>query len=220
MLKQQTEVLELSFDYFNEKLFNSLLPQAMITIQSRGKDNCFGWCSVDPIWYTGESGTDIEQSTENFYEINFSAEYLNRKFEDIMETLIHEMVHLSNITQGIDDCSKKQFHNENFKNEAERVGLRVEKVKRYGWTDTHLTEELIKLVDELKVPKDIFVFARIDKAIKKVTKQNTKIKLVCPKCKNKITAEDEINVICKDCDCEYVICHGKEKGKGNKENEK
>ena len=220
MLKQQIEVLEICFDYFNEKLFNSLLPIPMITIQSRGKDNCYGWCTVDQVWYKGEnSDNDDNENTneqnelqsENFYEINFSAEYLNRKFNDLMETLLHEMVHLSNITQGIDDCSKRQFHNENFKNEAERIGLRVEKVKKFGWTDTHLTEELIMLIDELKVPKDIFVYARADKPVKKVTKQNTKIKLVCPKCSTKITAEDEIRVMCVDCDCEYVICHGKEK---------
>ena len=213
MLKQQTEVLELSFDYFNKILFNSLLPQAMITIQSRGKDNCYGWCSVDPIWYKGE---DIDTSELTFHEINFSAEYLNRSFNDLMETLLHEMVHLSNITEGINDCSKRQFHNENFKEKAESIGLIVKKVKRYGWSETHLTEGLIKLVDDLKVPKDIFVFARVDKPIKKVAKPNTKVKLVCPQCDTKITAEDEIRVTCMDCNCEYVVVGGKEK-KENKD---
>lgn len=84
-------------------------------------------------WQTRSEGR------ENYHEVVVVAEYLNRKSEDIVETLIHEAVHAMNFARGIKDCSTtSQYHNERFKRAAEELGLAVEKVTNYGWALTRL----------------------------------------------------------------------------------
>lgn len=203
MLKPIIDILEYAFDKLNESKFNNELPQAVITIQAKGKVDCFGWCTVEPIWYNNKE--------ETFYEINLSAEYLNRSFYETFGTLLHKMIHLSNAIKGISDCNKKQFHNENFKEEAERVGLLVEKVSQHGWTKTIMTEELKQFCDELKIDTSIFNFARMDKPVRKTIRKNNKVKLICPHCNRKITTDEDsdIQIICGQCNVEFVQIQGK-----------
>ena len=62
-------------------------------------------------------------------------------------TILHEMVHLYNIQHDIQDCSRGgTYHNKKFKAEAEKHMLRIEKDKRYGWTITHPTKELLDYI--------------------------------------------------------------------------
>jgi len=209
VLKKQTEILEQAFNYFSLEKFNGTMSDknTIITIQSRGKANCYGWCTVETAWYKGKLETS-EESEVQYHEINISAEYLNRTFYNTMETLLHEMVHLDNIFNGINDCSKKQFHNEKFKDRAESIGLVVDKVKRYGYANTTLSEELKQSVDKFILDNNInvrmFDIARKDKIIKKVNRNNKKIKMICNGCKNVVSCDDEINITCKDCEIQFV----------------
>ena len=43
---------------------------------------------------------------DGFYEINICAEHLARPFEQVAETLLHEMVHLYNLQIGVQDTSR------------------------------------------------------------------------------------------------------------------
>ena len=91
----------------------------MITIQSRPK--AYGYITCNEVW------TDTDRS---YYEINITAEYLNRPIENVLATLQHEMVHLYCMVNGIQDTSKAgRYHNKNFKAEAEKRGLLIEYVK-------------------------------------------------------------------------------------------
>lgn len=207
MLKNQTEILEQAFDYFSIEKFEGSLTNknTVITIQSRGKANCYGWCTVECAWYRENEAKDI---ISELYEINLSAEYINRSFYNTMETLLHEMVHLDNIINGINDCSKNQFHNEKFKDRAESIGLLVEKVKQYGWSNTTLSNELKESVDKFIIDNNInvkiFDIARKDKPIKKVARNNKKIKMICSGCKNIVSCNEEINITCMDCGIDFV----------------
>ena len=209
MLKNQIEILEQSFYYFSKSLFNGSLndENTIITIQSKGKTNSYGWCTVDSAWYKGKDFTEEEDCLQ-YYEINISAEHLSRNFYNITETLLHEMVHLDNILHRIVDCNRKQNHNENFKIGAERIGLIVEKVKQYGYANTTLGDKLKESVDKFILDKNIdvkiFDIARKDKIIKKVIRNNTKVKMICLGCRNVITCDDELNVTCKDCGIEFT----------------
>jgi hypothetical protein len=75
------------------------------------------------------------------HEVAVIAEHLNRKAEDIVETLIHEAAHAMNFARGIRDCSSSQHHNRRFKAAAEELGLVVERVPHYGYALTRLPFE-------------------------------------------------------------------------------
>ena len=73
----------------------------MITIQAAKKSGLMGWFVPEKVW--GVSKGDDAKKTEDNYEINISAEYLNRSVDEIIETLNHEMVHYFNKLSEIAD---------------------------------------------------------------------------------------------------------------------
>jgi hypothetical protein len=93
------------------------------------------------------------EGRENYHEVVVVAEHLNRKTEDIVETLIHEAAHAMNFARGIKDCSTtSQYHNEKFKRGAEELGLTVEKVANYGWAFTKMPGRTeVRYVEEISI---------------------------------------------------------------------
>lgn len=91
---------------------------------------------------------------DGFYEINICAEHLARPFEQVAETLLHEMVHLYNLQIGVQDTSRGgTYHNKKYKEAAEKHGLTVEKDAKYGWTKTSLNDEAKAFVDGMQDKK-------------------------------------------------------------------
>lgn len=211
VIKRQVEALEGLYNHFNERLFEGRLPSIALTIQSKGRKNAYGWCTVNEVWEQQEKVTpNIEEGevtnveVKNFHEINMSAEHMNRGVYDVTSTLLHEMVHLSNLCKGIKDCNPKtQNHNAKFKEEAERIGFQVEKVEKRGWARTILTPELEKMIDEVVVI-DVFNAARVNIAPPTKKKKETKAKLtyICG-CGNELKTTKDLNLICGDCNEEY-----------------
>lgn len=117
MLSSDTKRLEDAYNIFNEKYFTNALPVAMITIQSsRG---AYGHCTTQKVWASG---------TGRYYELNLGAEYLSRPIENVLATLMHEMVHIYCLENGIKDTSNGgRYHNTRFKQEAEKRGLSISK---------------------------------------------------------------------------------------------
>ena len=121
-----------AFDHFNEYFYaKELLPRPVINIGSAGRMNALGW-------FLKSGWRDKE---DQFHEINMSAEYLRRKPEETLETLLHEMAHMRNEVDGIKDCNQSQYHNKKFKSAAEYLGLKVEKSGYRGWSKTTLDVE-------------------------------------------------------------------------------
>jgi hypothetical protein len=131
--------LERCFNELNQSLFHGGLRAPIITVQSSGRKNALGWFCND-IWTCNDTGA---------HEINISAEYLKRSVLEVIETLIHEMVHLQNKMNGIKDCSANQYHNKKFKVAAEAVGLHVEKTAKKGWAFTSLTDHLTNIINTI-----------------------------------------------------------------------
>lgn len=76
------------------------------------------------------------------HEVVVVAEHLDRRAEDVFETVLHEASHSLSCARGIHDCSAtSQYHNAKFKAAAEELGLAVAKVPNYGWALTALTPE-------------------------------------------------------------------------------
>ena len=102
------------FDILNEEFFESELSRPTITIQSTPK--AYGHFSLrEDTWVSKLGGT---------HEINIGAGTLSRPIEEVVATLLHEMVHYYNHVNGIQDCSRgNTYHNRRFKEAAEARGL-------------------------------------------------------------------------------------------------
>lgn len=83
-----------------------------------------------------------EQDGQLLHEVVVTSEFLNRRAEDIVATIIHEAVHSLCFSRKIFDCSPtSQYHNRHFKAAAEELGLRVTQVPHYGFALTTLGGE-------------------------------------------------------------------------------
>ena len=214
MLKNMQEVLERGFEVLNEVYFNNELVMPVITIMSSPKT--YGHFSVGKVWRA-------EETTLN--EINLSAEHLDREIENVMATLMHEMVHYYCQTKGIDDTSQDgRYHNKKFKNEAEKRGLIISQAKYIGWSVTQPSEEFINVIKDYEIEKPIDINrdgirfgisvgtdgdgdnngtgTGVDVGVEVKKKTSTR-KYVCPKCGNTFRATKDLRVMCMDCEVEF-----------------
>ena len=192
------ETLETSFDKLAKQLFSKEeLPSPVITLQTHGRRNAYGWFARD-MWIKGKD--------ETLPEINISAEYLNRGVFEVIETLVHEMVHYVNhlrFSRGDNkkrDCNSSQYHNKIFKKTCEEIGLNCEKMGRYGWADTSLTKELKTKIEELKLNTEAFFLAR---RMSSVSKQPTKMKKWSCQCGINIRAAVSLDIRCNACGYDF-----------------
>lgn len=185
--------LESLFSKFNESLFDGQLEKPVITV-SPDTCNAYGWCTSWKAWKEC-------QSDDGYYEINISADYLNRSFLETCGTLIHEMVHLDNLRLNIKDTSRSgTYHNKKFKEAAEAHGLIVEKTKS-GWSKTSLSDGLRNMIENLN--EEGFKLYRSEPE-KSSSKKSSMRKYVCPDCGMIIRATKEVRVICADCEYEMI----------------
>jgi ferredoxin-thioredoxin reductase catalytic subunit len=184
------------YNCLNQKLFNGELESPLITVQSKGKRPVLGWCTSRQVWKQTKDGE------KTYYEINISAEYISRCTEDIVHTMLHEMVHLYAAMKGIKDTSRSgTYHNEKYRDLAIKHGLAVEKDDKYGWTLTSLTESTLEIVKEIKANKYAFGIYRQDTAPTgpgKKKKSSTR-KYICPTCQTSVRATKDVNIACLDC---------------------
>jgi rubrerythrin len=187
--------LEDLFDKFNKKFFNNELEKPVITVSPDTTRGAYGWCTAWKAWKDGDD-------SEGYYEINMCAEYLSRPFEETCETLIHEMVHLMNLQNEVQDTSRSgMYHNKKFKQTAEQHGLTVEKDSKYGWCITRLNDEVADYVSSLDEEGFKLYRSKILKI--KTSSSSSSRKYICPGCGTIIRATKEVRVICSSCDIEF-----------------
>lgn len=198
--------LEKMFNVLNMDKFGGTLPTPIITVQS--KPGSMGHCTVSKVW----KKKDDEQ-----YELNIAAEVLNYPIEETLDTMLHEMVHLFNLENGIQDVSRGgKYHNGKFKAKAEEVGLTCYKMGQYGWNtkpnDSLIEYALSKDWSEIKINRGTFNPIRIgvsgiegskdgnrDGKEDGGKKPSSTRKYQCPNCKCSCRATKELNLICGDC---------------------
>ena len=200
MLSHDVKTLERLFDKLNERFYDGVLPRPVITIQSKGKLNAYGWFSVGKVWVDKETNTKM-------HEINVSAEYITRPIEEVVGTLLHEMVHLHCSYHGIKDTSNRGiYHNARFKQEAEEHGLVITK-GQYGWHVTELNDETRKFLKEIHA-KDFTLFRyghgssennSNGDGVNATPRKKSSIKWVCPCCGSIARTTKKANLVCGDC---------------------
>lgn len=216
MLKSMQEVLEYGFQVLNERYFDGELPPIVITIMS---SKSLGHFTINKEWRVDQ---------EHFNEINIGAEHLSRPIENIMATLAHEMTHYYCQLNGISDTSQNyRYHNKRFKEEAEKRGLIISYAKYIGYSVTEPSQQFIEVLRDagIEKPMDINRDGVIDLSailgilgglqggqngqgganglIQKPKKSSTR-KYTCPCCGNSFRATKDINVLCMDCNVQFV----------------
>ena len=199
-IKPMISVLEELFTSFNTKFYNGEMEKPVITISPDTTKGCYGWTTSWKSWSDKEETN--EENEDGFYEINICSEYMNRTPKQITATLLHEMVHIWHLQNGIKGTSRgSTYHNKKFKDTGESHGLIINHSEKNGWSVTELNEDAEKCVDYLN-EKNAFEFGlhrtkmyKGDKAKKKSSSR----KYACPDCGMTVRATKEVNVLCGDC---------------------
>lgn len=194
------------FDLLNVEFFEGALSRPTITIQSTPK--AYGhFTTREDTWVSTIGST---------HEINIGAGTLARPIENVVATLLHEMVHYYNHVNGVQDCSRGgTYHNKHFKKEAEARGLTVSKSETYGYAHTEPADRLLVFVldngltDILITRNELFGFtvpptatgANAGTAIRKSSSR----KYVCPCCGTGIRATKEVRILCMDCGEQMIL---------------
>jgi predicted SprT family Zn-dependent metalloprotease len=201
--------LQRIFKLLNDLYYCGELIAPVITVQAQGKRSAYGWCTLQKIWRKGSNKDIPEESPErdSYYEINFCAEYLERSNEDIAETMLHEMAHLYNVQNNIKDNSRSgTYHNDKFKATAEAHGLNVQKIEKYGWAFTRLTDSAREQIGKLQINRQAFKMTRQAGTGKKKGKaKSSSRKYVCPCCGTSVRATKEVFILCGDCQETMII---------------
>lgn len=181
------------YDYVNDQLFNSELVRPVITAQNDEKNRAYGWFTLKKVWKENEQD-------DGEYEINMSAQYLNRPVNEIASTLIHEMCHHYAKVNNMQDCSRSgTYHNKLFKKIAETHGLKVECVQTIGWSKTSLTEETEELLQVFLEYYPASLIYRTPVLKGQRVKTSSTRKYVCPCCGQSVRATKTVNIFCGDC---------------------
>lgn len=195
--------LEKMFRALNADWFGGELEEPIITIQSTPR--AYGHVTAAKAW---------RRKDDWRHELNLGAETLDRPIEDVVATMVHEMVHLYNIAHNVQDCSRGgKYHNKRFRDEAERRGLVIGHHEIYGWTLTEPGEKLIDYIIQ-QGWEDIAINRGTGRTptasggskagnssgaeTEKPKKSSTR-KLVCPKCGQSVRATRAVNILCGDC---------------------
>lgn len=93
--------LEKMFRALNARFFEGKLPEPVITLKKT--PGAYGHITCDKTWHT---------AVGDRYEINLGTGTLTRPIEETTATLLHEMCHLYNMENGIQDTSRGYtYHN-------------------------------------------------------------------------------------------------------------
>lgn len=193
--------LHKAYDKANTVLFNGELPEIVITMQSRGnRKGVLGWFVTSPIWENGE-GIDL-------YEINIVPEAMHRDYIEILQTLIHEMIHVYCAVKGIKETSRGgSYHNKRFKEQAELHGMEYtheQPDSKIGYSAVTLTKETVNMIKFWNINKEAFSIARKEfGGAGKEKKKSNIIKWCCPKCGDIIrSSKADIKAMCVNDDNE------------------
>lgn len=202
--------LERIFRTLNQDKFEGKLEAPIITIQSTPR--AYGHITVGKVWknvYDGEQ-----------YELNIGAGTLNRPIENVVSTMLHEMVHLYHLMHGIQDCSRGcTYHNKRFKAKAEEVGLVIEYDSRIGWSITSPSESLIEYIieqgwEDILINRDesfrVAVGGNAGDGQDGQTdttgkKPSSTRKYQCPCCGMSVRATKVVRVSCMDCNTQLEL---------------
>jgi hypothetical protein len=123
----------------------------VITIQPSRSASSLG--ALTPCAWENRQGREVN-------EISIAAEHLSRPIDEILATLLHEMVHHANALRAVRDRSAEGYHNRALRDLPRAVGLIVQRDGRHGWVSTGLGPKAQRAVYGLNVNQHAFEIFR------------------------------------------------------------
>jgi hypothetical protein len=207
--------VERVFDIVNKQMFGSRLVTPTITVQLEKKV--------------------VFRFTPESYHMLIGSKFAEASIKELEEALLHEMIHISNHTDGVVDCTSNQYHNKRFLSAALEAGMFVARHKTQGWGVTTFepvngTEGLLEpKTNQLRKRQRVFSKVNFKEKIVTEAQRRMKIKLeanrerkvcflkyVC-KCKpphNSIRSgrrpdgKNALDIHCNICDSDFRLEEG------------
>lgn len=188
------QTLQKAYDFFNRELFSGELPACLITMQRHR--NAKGYFCAEMFESRGE------EDKHRIHEIAMNPTYFyERSDEDILSTLVHEMVHLWQQEKG--KPSRGRYHNSEWADKMEDIGLIPSDTEEEGGARTGpRMSHYIDKDGRFKMYIDIFIEQNEklnyqDRPVPKAKKaKKNKVKYTCPKCLLNAWGKPGIELLC------------------------
>lgn len=207
----QFEAIQNAFDFYNTQLFlpefGTKLSPVFFSLNDNYRRTSKGYYAYDK--YTNKSG-DV------FSLINITPEHLNQRFENVMSTLVHEMAHHFQYTQGKSKGRKLLYHNKEFASIMERLGLICSDTGRLGGKKTgkRMTHYILdggkfelltafapsKIRIPFKLNQNITIQGLKTLEEERLTEQKRKVKYECISCNSRVWGKPNLQISCVACD--------------------
>lgn len=169
------------------------VPPITVLVQTKGAKKTQLSAFTAKRWSSRE-GMDV-------HEITFTAEALGRDVMDIVETAIHETVHLANSDKGVRDAAKGGRHNKKYRDAAVDFGLDVagpDKSKGYAFTS--MSARLRQDVENtLKPDVGAFRIFRTRDAPKEGRKSTVGFACDCLTVRVAVGKAEDFDAVCQTC---------------------
>lgn len=186
------KVFNQAYDFFNRELFEGKLPTCLITMQRKSKAKGY---------FCAERFEAREDQSHYVHEIALNPHcFQGETDEEIISTLVHEMVHLWQQENG--KPSRGNYHNSEWADKMEDIGLIPSNTGEEGGSRTgsgmsHYIDpngRYARLAPAFLEGKKLYYQDR--PVIKKQSKSKNKVKYVCPKCSLKAWGKPDIELLC------------------------
>lgn len=201
------KTLESAFEFFNKELFEGKLPTCLITMQRHRKAR--GYFCPEMFIYRGDNPHSI-------HEIAMNPQYFSgRSDEQIISTLVHEMVHLWQQEYG--NPPRGNYHNREWAEKMESLGLIPSTTGEEGGakTGTSVTHYINpdgayqRLIKTFLADHEAIQYQdRVTPEQRAKAKKKNKVKYTCPKCLQNAWGKPGIRLICGE---ENALMISKEK---------
>jgi len=195
-----------AYDHYNKTLFAGSLPACLITLH-RESQRVYGYFSHNRFVRLTDGRTATDEIAMN--PIHFSG----RSVEDVLSTLVHEMVHLWQAHHG--KPSRAAYHNKEWAAKMKAVGLQPTDTGEEGGKETgqKMTHYILangafaKATAALKNEgftlswADAAIFSGVAKSKTKAkTSSSNRVKYTCPDCQSNAWGKASLKLICGDCE--------------------
>jgi predicted SprT family Zn-dependent metalloprotease len=202
---EEYTTLQDAYDFLNTKLFDGMLPQCLITLQRKAKNN-LGYFS--PKRFSGRGNNscvdELALNPDNF---------TGRSDQDIIGTLAHEMAHVWQ--EWLGKPSRNGYHNAEWGAKMKEIGLYPSNTGEVGGKETG------QQMHHYFIPGGAFLIAWEELAVKgfrlewqsaiateadkaKKLKKPSKVKYFCPVCSQIAWAKPNALLKCGRCDEQLV----------------
>lgn len=198
-------MIEGVYNSTNADLWDNALPPVIITVESSPES--YAHTTRNRVW---------KRKEDNLFELSISSEYLSYPIETLLDSVIHEQIHVFCRVNEIAETSRNgYYHNRKFKELAESHGLKcVYTGSSYGWNTTEEGNDFLieyalqKGYSELQIsrntPRRGFLLGTTEAShtgthVAGAKAPSSTRKLICPSCTQTVRATRKVNIICGNC---------------------